>query len=262
MIFGTWCVGHDVMAGNILLTGSSGKLGKAIKESGLFPKLLTPSRKELDITDERSVSSYFSTHDFSVVIHCAALARMRICEQDPDLAAKTNIQGTVNLVNAALEKEKIKGKPLRFIYISTDGVYEGKKGHYKEDGPTIPYNTYGRTKLGAECAVHALKDHCIIRTSFFDPMNIPFDTAATDMYSSKMPLMELVNAIHFLAHHSFVGVINIGAKKMSEYDRYKTHNPSINPSTFSEIQGSAPFPLAKDASMDISTWKGIKGKPL
>ncbi len=250
------------MANTILLTGSSGTLGRAISHSQLFPSLLTPSRKELDITCKESVSTYFSAHDFDTILNCAALARMKLCEEQQSLAIQTNIIGTALLASETASKQKQTGKTIRFLHLSTDGVYEGSTGNYQEDGPTLPYNTYGLTKLGGEFAVRTLPNHCIIRTSFFDTTHIPFDTAATDSYSSKMPLPDLVKAIHLLASHPFIGVINVGEERASEYDRYKRYKPSIAPCSFKEIQDATPFPLAKDASLDLQKWNFLKRKIL
>src|SRR4051812_27135827 len=113
---------------NILLTGASGTLGQAIQKSGSFSSLLAPSHQEMDITDSKSVENYFSTHPIDGIIHCAALGRISICEQDPLKALSTNVVGTTNLVNAVLKKSN----KIRFVHISTDGVYPGVKGNYKE----------------------------------------------------------------------------------------------------------------------------------
>ena len=154
---------------NILLTGGSGNLGKKILESKFFDNLLTPSRQEFDITKPPIIEYFFNTHTIDAVIHCAALARVGICETNPSEAIERNIIGTSNVVNAVLQNESRQKKTIRFIHISTDAVYEGERGNYSEYDQTIPKNNYGLTKLGAECAIRLLKNYCIIRTSFFNP---------------------------------------------------------------------------------------------
>jgi len=247
----------------ILLTGGSGKLGQAIASSGYFGLLLAPSRKELDITKFSTVERFFNKHSIDAVVHCAALARMAECEEDPVKAISANIIGTSNLVMAVLSeekksKEKNKGKELqkkiRFIHISTDGVYAGTKGNYSEKDAAIPYNKYGWTKLGAECPVNLLSDFCIIRTSFFDPKNIKFEESAVDAYSSKMPINELVKAIHIMLESGFIGTINIGADKRSDYERYKGFKPSLKPCRLKDILNKVPFNMAYDASLNTKLW--------
>ena len=244
----------------ILLTGGSGRLGDAIRKSGLFPNIFAPSRSEFDITNPATLSSFLLSKDVDAVIHCAAVSRIGIAEGNPSLAVLANIAGTANLVQAILGKERRSGKSIRFIYISTDNVYPGTRGNYQENDSTVPYNTYGWTKLGGECAVRCLKNHCIIRTSFFAPEAIRFDDSPIDMYSSKLPIMDLAGAIHSLVHLPFVGVVNVGDKRRSEYERYKVHKLGIKPTTFEDVQKQTPFPLAKDASLDTSLWKSLTEK--
>lgn len=243
-----------------LLTGGSGKLGQAIINSGVFPSILVPSKQVLDITKPNTIQKFFSKNDFDAVIHCAAIARMAECEKDPAKAINTNIAGTSNLVIEVLKKENFSKKKIRFIHISSDGVYSGAKGNYSEKDPTIPYNWYGWTKLGAECAVNLLSNFCIIRTSFFEPENIKFDKSAIDAYSSKVPIDYLVNAVAKMLEHKFVGTINVGSPRKSEYERYKEFKSSLKPCKFEDIIKIVSFPMAKDASMDCTLWNRISGK--
>ena len=241
----------------ILLTGSSGRLGQVILNSGYFPNLLAPARQVLDITKPNTIQKFFSKNDFDAVIHCAAIARMVECENNPLKAVETNAIGTSNLAIEVLKKESQQKNKIRFVLISTDGVYEGTKGNYSEKDPAIPYNIYGWTKLGAECAVNLLSNFCIIRTSFFEPDNIKFDTSAVDAYSSKVPVDYLVKAIAKILFHKFTGTINIGSYRISEYQRYKRYKASLKPCKFKDIAKAVSFTIAKDASMDCTLWKRI-----
>ena len=243
---------------NILLTGASGELGRVISGSKIFSRLLTPSRETLDVTKPNSIKKFFGNNNFDAVIHCAALARIRECVEAPAKAIETNIIGTSNLVNETINKEKKSGKRIRLIHISTDAVYADTKGNHSEKDKLMPYNTYGWTKLGAECAVNALSNFCIIRTSFFDPENIKFKDAAIDAYSSKVPINYLVKAISLLLNADFVGTINVGRGKKSDYEHYKEFKPGIKQCKLEGIQKTVPFRMYKDSSMDISLWKKIE----
>ena len=242
---------------NTLLTGSSGNLGKAIISLPNSISFLTPSRSILDITKPNTIQNFFEKNNINAVIHCAALARMRECHADQAKAIETNIIGTANLVLEVIKKEIKTGKIIRFVHISTDGVYEGKKGNYSEKDPAMPYNIYGWTKFGAECSVKSLRNHCIIRTSFFVPENIRFEESATDAYSSKVTVDYLAKAIIVMLNNSFIGTINIGSERKSDYGNYKKYKPSLKSCRFKYIQKSVPFPMAKDASMNISLWEKI-----
>ena len=245
---------------NILLTGGSGKLGTAIIKSKIFSSLLVPSRNILDITNSATTKNFFDDNDIDAVIHCAALARMAQCEKDPVKAIKTNIIGTSNLVTAVMKKEEKLKKSIRFIYISTDGVYSGTKGNYSEQDPTIPYNKYGWTKLGAEGVVNLLSNFCIIRTRFFDPDNIPFNESAVDAYTSSVPVNYLVKSIAKMIENDFVGTINIGGERKSDYDLYRVFNNLLKPCKLKDILKDAGSPMAKDASMNTKLWKTIENK--
>ncbi|MFC1646015.1 SDR family oxidoreductase, partial [Candidatus Omnitrophota bacterium] len=211
----------------ILLTGASGHLGKAILGLSRPFHFLYPGVDIFDITKPSLLERYFKQHKFDAIINCAALARMGECEKNPLKAVETNIIGTANLVMAVINMQDKLNTTIRFIHISTDGVYPGKTGNYAEKDRTIPYNIYGWTKLAAECAVNLLSDFCIIRTSFFDPKNIRFDCSATDLYSSKLPINYLAKAILTMLESCFIGTINIGGKRQSDYDKYKKFKPSL-----------------------------------
>lgn len=235
-----------------LITGASGKLGKAILAHGLRDRiLLTPRRNELDITKKESVENYFDKHSIDEIIHCAAIASVAISEKEPAIAISTNSIGTAYLVEASSKRK------VRFVYISTDYVYPCENGNYKESDETKPFTLYGWTKLGGELSVKTLDNHCIIRTSFFDPNNIPFDTAFTDSFCSKLPISEIAKEVILLLKNYFVGVINVGCDRVSLYDLYKEHKHKIKPENMPVNQE---IKRAKDSSLDISLWKSMKGK--
>ena len=246
----------------ILLTGGSGKLGTAIQNCGKFEGIIAPPHgtkeffhpNDLDITSELEIKSTLDRYNPDIIIHTAALVKMARNEEEPLLAMDTNIQGTLNLVRAVKETELNSGKKIRFIYTSTDGVYQGTRGFYSETDQTIPYNKYGWSKLAAECVVRLLPNYCIIRKSFFDPNNIPFDTAATDKFSSRVEIDYIVKAIKFLADSDFVGVINVGRTTISDYGLYRLYK-DIKPVDFESVQKNSPVKLAQNASLDCSLWR-------
>ena len=245
------------MENKILITGSSGKLGKKVLKCNEGLSLLSPSSKELDVTSEVSVKNFFNKNTFNAIIHCAALARMKECEENPYKAYLINTQGTLNLVNNVRDIQKSCNKNIRFIYISTDGVYPCSNGNYSEDSPTIPYNIYGWSKLGGETAVRSLQNFCIIRTRFFDPLNIPFSESADDIITSSIEIDKLAKIIYFLVKNKFSGVLNVGNEPSTEFLRYVTHKPNIKKCKRSDITKNLNFKIAKNASMNISLMKKI-----
>jgi len=211
----------------LLITGASGKLGKEILRQGIKGRnVLIPSHQELDITDKKSLMDYFKKYSIDEIIHCVAIASVLKCEQDPSNAIETNALGTAHIVEASSANPKT-----RFVYISTDYVYPCVNGNYKETDEVRPFTVYGWTKLAGEICVKKIKNHCIIRTSFFDPDNIPFDTAFTDSFSSKMPIAKLGSSVTQLLDDAFIGVINVGDERKSLYELYKIHKPQMKPDT-------------------------------
>ncbi len=219
---------------------------------------LTPSIEELDITKPEQIEKFFNENEIDAVIHCAAVARMKECHENPAKALAVNTVGTANLVKVVMEKEKL-GKSIKFIHMSTDGVYESTDGNYSEYGATIPYNTYGLTKLGAECAVRLLGNrYIIIRTNFFDPKNIKFTESATDAYTSKVTVDYIAKAVIKLLHKGFWGIVNVGKGRMSDFDNYVRYKKDIKPCKLRDIEEKIDFVFPKDASMDIGLWKKLE----
>ncbi|MBS1688211.1 MAG: SDR family oxidoreductase [Bacteroidetes bacterium] len=79
-----------------------------------------------------------------VIVHCGALTHVDYCETHEDESFQKTVQSTINLI--ALAKQC----SARMVYISTDYVFDGKNGPYKEDAPLNPISIYGRHKLEAE----------------------------------------------------------------------------------------------------------------
>lgn len=90
-----------------------------------------------------------------VIIHTAALTDVDRCEVDKDLAYKINVEGTKIVAEVARKLGSF------MVYISTDYVFDGNKGMYKEEGETNPVDYYGYTKLLGE---KFCQDFCIART--------------------------------------------------------------------------------------------------
>nr|WP_199000378.1 dTDP-glucose 4,6-dehydratase [Flavobacterium sp. ASV13] len=110
-----------------------------------------------DIVDENFINELFKKHDFDGVLHLAAESHVDRSIEDPLAFVKTNVIGTMNLLNAAKNqwKENIDGK--RFYHISTDEVYGslGAKGLFTEDTPYDPNSPYSASKASSDHFVRA-----------------------------------------------------------------------------------------------------------
>ena len=110
-----------------------------------------------DIIDEKYINSIFNIYKFDAVIHLAAESHVDRSIADPLMFAKTNIIGTINLLNAfnSLWKNNWEGK--RFYHISTDEVYGslGESGLFEETSMYRPNSPYAASKAGSDHFVRA-----------------------------------------------------------------------------------------------------------
>lgn len=113
----------------------------------------------LDITDGIAVNDFVSAHQPDVIMHGAAMTQPDPCEINQVECWNINVTATRFLISAA---EAVNA---RFIYISTDFVFDGTSGPYKETDIPGPVNYYGSSKLAAEKAVMESKLHwALVRT--------------------------------------------------------------------------------------------------
>ena len=135
----------------ILLTGSSGMLGSninfyAARKFNIYGVYLHKPNPELseqcrlDLCDSCGVGLLLDAVRPDAIIHCAAFTNVDECESNLGLARSINAAATKGLVTAM--------RPgTRFIYISTDSVFDGRRGFYSEADSPHPLNNYALTKL-------------------------------------------------------------------------------------------------------------------
>lgn len=170
----------------VLVTGSTGLVGSRFLELYPDPDFLHyPKEIELDITDVVAIKALFSSFDFEAVVHFAAFTNVSEAEkQRNDKKGDcylVNFEGTKNLVDA------IKGKEIKFIYISTDMVFPGSddnKGPYPESAVPILdssiLNWYGYTKALAEAYVRENLPGNFYIVRINNPVRVSFDDDKPD----------------------------------------------------------------------------------
>jgi len=150
----------------ILVTGS-GLLGSDVirvlrKEhevTGTFSAHPKEGAVRLDVTDRGATIETVGELRPEHVVHTAALTNVDYCEDHEEEAMAVNGQGTKNVADAA----RMAGA--RVVYVSTDFVFDGSKGMYREEDPVNPISVYAYSKLMGEYHVKELKGHVIARTS-------------------------------------------------------------------------------------------------
>src|SRR5262249_20743795 len=136
-------------------------------------------RRELDIVQRHTIQAALDCYAPTVLVHAAAYTDVAGAERDQDTCWRVNVVGTRHLVDAAREHG------LRVVHISTDYVFYGDRGLYKEDEPVGPVrNYYALSKLVAEEIVRCAPRHLVIRTSF-RPREWPYPVAFEDIYTSQ-----------------------------------------------------------------------------
>ncbi len=154
----------------LLVTGANGLYGSKLTQiaqsrgitvypSGTRNLSGSDAFVQMDVSIKDQVDSAFQSYKPDVVVHAASLTDVDECELNRELAWTVNVEGTKNIVDAA----KAAGSFL--IYVSTDYIFDGQKGNYKETDQPNPINYYGLTKLKAEELVQTYPLYCIVRPS-------------------------------------------------------------------------------------------------
>ena len=154
--------------------------------------------------------------------------------------------------------KKIIKKKIKFIHISSDGVYPSIKGNYSENSSLGPYNVYGWTKLSSEFIARFIDKHVIIRTRFFNKEKIKFKKSADDIFTSNIEVKDLVKEIKMISLKKFTGTVNVGEKRHSDYDAYKKFKIKLKRCKRKDIIKHLNVDLAKDSSLNLNLFNKIK----
>ncbi len=117
-----------------------------------------------DICDEILVSSIFNKYKVDYVVHFAAESHVDRSIIEPEIFARTNVLGTVNMLNCAKKAWEIDGsfiEDVKFIHVSTDEVYgtlNGNGDFFRENTPIDPHSPYSASKAGADLMVKVYYD--------------------------------------------------------------------------------------------------------
>ena len=149
----------------VLVTGSSGQLGTAIKKlsKNYEYNFYFKTKEELDITNYSNFKIFLKNYEVQIIINCAAYTDVNLAEIEKKKSNQINNTAVGFLAKICSELR------IRLIHLSTDYVFDGsKKTPYKESDKTNPINYYGLTKLNGEKNIlkYQLENSVIIRTSW------------------------------------------------------------------------------------------------
>lgn len=255
----------------VLIIGASGTLGsvflKKLKDNyqvwGTFNNNYTENCSKLDILDYRAVGDMYNLVRPDYTILCAAIADVDKCESNPKLAWDTHEVGTENVSQWCRKTNS------KLVYISTDSVFDGKRGAYKETDETNPINVYAASKLRGEKVTTWAKDYLIIRTAFFGHKglakwvieNLKESNSITmfnDVFFSPIYTEDLVDIIIKMCEKDLKGIYHVGGEfGYSKYEfgrnlanAFELDWTFITPVSVDTMKSRTPRP--KNLSIDIS----------
>jgi len=260
----------------ILVTGASGLLGhKLVKELllrdyevyaiynrhevGITHRNLRKTR--LDIVNNVALEDLILKVKPEVIIHAAAYTDVDGCEVDKSYAWKINVEATRSIVRAARVIKSF------LIYVSTDYVFDGEKGMYKEDDVPNPINYYGLTKLiGEEIVKSSDLLYTIVRPSAIygvglGKLNFALFVAnklsngetvkaLVDQYVSPTLNTFLAQAITEIVELRPMGILHIAGERMNRYEFAVK---------IAEVMG-LPKELVNEGKMNEMKWRAKRPK--
>jgi dTDP-4-dehydrorhamnose reductase len=184
----------------------------------------------LDVTNREELKTFLLSKDLDIIVWLAALKDVKKCEQDYNLAYRINTQPIVDVIDLKI-KHNLKTK---IIYMSSDYVFDGERGGYKDTDLPLPKTNYGKTKLMCEKSLMDFdQDYLIIRSSaamgkggvFFDwlikslQQEIELEVYS-NIYFTPTPVKMLCEGIFYLIkNYKDRKIYHIcGPKRMSRYE--------------------------------------------
>jgi dTDP-4-dehydrorhamnose reductase len=272
----------------LLIIGASGFLGQYLLQhlqgfpghqvSGTYhttmPQIQGCSWHQVDVTDPEQLGEVFQLTRPEVVAHLAAMADVNQCQRMPQQSTEINVRGTEYITRlCALHRAKL-------VFLSTEYVFSGDQGYYREDDSPQPTTHYGQTKWEAEQAVAREAEWwSILRTSLvygwpmaanrsnlvtrlLDSLRSgrPF-YGYTDMYRSPVYVEDVVEGIIKLAQGDYPGVhhvagpewMNIGefARTVAEVFDLNQDVLMLTPTPPEEVDSPRPRRLGLDSTRTL-----------
>jgi dTDP-4-dehydrorhamnose reductase len=259
----------------VWITGAGGLIGsylvRCAPQFAPDATVAALTRARLDLTDASAVRAAFLLQKPQIIIHCAALTKSPECEANPALAWKLNVEVTALLAELAA--------CIPLFFLSTDLVFDGRRGNYDETAPVNPLGVYAETKVAAERIILANRRHTVIRMSLNGGTSPTGDRGFneqtrrawqagrtlrlfTDEFRSPIAAEVTARAIWELVDRNKPGLYHVaGSERLSRWQigqllaaRWPELKPGIEPASLKEYVGA---PRAPDTSLNCA-----KAQPL
>jgi dTDP-4-dehydrorhamnose reductase len=276
----TGMTAFDIQSPRVWITGANGLIGNYLVQtaprfaSGGTIRALT--REKFDLLDFAAVRREFQKDKPQLVIHCAAITTISEAQKNPELTQRVNVELTQMLAELAAE--------VRFVFFSTDLVFDGRNGNYAEPDVVNPLHLYGETKAAAEQIVLKNPRHAVVRTSinggtslsgnrgFNEIMRQTWQSGQgmnlfTDEFRCPVPAVETARAVWELVEKKCAGIFHVaGAEKLSRWQtgqllaaRWPQLSPKITADSLKNFSGPSRSP---DVSLNISKVQKVLSNPL
>jgi len=230
----------------VLVSGGTGKFAEKLVQYNTEYEMIVLGKSDLDVTVPSNIETVIGDVMPDIFIHSGAFTRpMAHHNNFPDKSIRSNIIGTSNVVLECMKKD------IKLVYISTDFVYPGTEGNYKETDGVFPVNKYAWSKLGGECAVKLYDNSLILRISMCE-MPYPHEKAFVDLKKSTIYNSDAAKIVLKLLDED--GIINIGGDSLFLYDFVKKRNPQIGKNS---IRDNYEVEMPSDVTMNCEKVKGL-----
>jgi len=277
----------------LFVTGASGLLGTRLCELAIKKnykvysaysqhKPLYGTPFKLDIFDKKADEEILEKIKPDAVVHAAALSDVDKCEKEKDLAWKVNAEATAEIARLCVRHDAF------LVYVSTDYIFNGEKGSYKETDKPAPINHYGFTKLkGEEFVKESNAEYCIARSSviygaipaagkanfalwLMDKLKRKEEAKiVTDQWNSPTLNTNLAEMILEIVERKITGTFHLaGATRLSRYEfaksiaeKFSLVTTFIKPVSSEAMQWVAERPQDSSLNVDKANLT-LKNKPM
>ena len=215
----------------IVVVGSGGRLGAALVKAWREEFEVTGiTHADLDLSDLESVERHLAALPFDVLINCAAMTNVDLCEQKRQAAFRINADAPEMLAKISHRKGA------RFIHFSTDYVFDGeKRTPYTEEDAAEPISVYGESKREGEEKVLAMNERNLVvrvswvfgpeRPSFIDNMiqrarTEPDLAAVADKWSTPTYTRDVASIIPHFFPAEVGGVLHLSNEGQCTWREY------------------------------------------